>query len=230
MSTLVLTLAGVMQSWGAESRFTRRTTETAPTKSGVIGLLAAAQGRRRTDPIEDLLSLRFGVRVDQPGQVVRDFHTAHREQEAMPLSQRYYLTDAVFLAALEGEPDLIQALAEAVRRPHFLPYLGRRSCPPSRPLFTAVRPGLLEQVLASEPWQATSWGRSLIAGPYVLLETIMDAGPGEPTRDRPRDQPVSFDPQRRQHALRSVVRSQVRISTGTAQDRPHDPMALLGEA
>ena len=76
MTVLLLRLAGPLQSWGVKSRFTVRATELAPTKSGIIGMLAAAVGRRRTDPIEDLLSLRFGVRKDQPGRVIRDFHTA----------------------------------------------------------------------------------------------------------------------------------------------------------
>ncbi len=63
---LVLRLAGPMQSWGGRSQFNRRDTLTEPTKSGLIGLLAAAQGRRRQDSIEDLLGLTFGVRTDQP--------------------------------------------------------------------------------------------------------------------------------------------------------------------
>ena len=54
MTVLLLRLAGPMQAWGVKSRFTVRSTELAPTKSGVIGMLAAATGRRRTDPIEDL--------------------------------------------------------------------------------------------------------------------------------------------------------------------------------
>ena len=62
MTVLLLRLAGPMQAWGVQSRFTDRRTERAPSKSGVIGMLAAAVGRRRTDPIEDLLTLRFGVR------------------------------------------------------------------------------------------------------------------------------------------------------------------------
>ena len=51
-SVLVLRLAGPMQSWGVSSQFVHRATETFPTKSGLVGLLAAAQGRRRCDPIE----------------------------------------------------------------------------------------------------------------------------------------------------------------------------------
>lgn len=51
-----------MQSWGGRSQFNRRDTVGEPTKSGLIGLLAAAQGRRRQDSIEDLLGLTFGHR------------------------------------------------------------------------------------------------------------------------------------------------------------------------
>lgn len=78
MSVLLMQLAGPLQSWGASSRFARRSTEPAPTKSGVIGLLAAALGRARSADLTDLAALRFGVRVDQRGTPLRDFHTAHR--------------------------------------------------------------------------------------------------------------------------------------------------------
>ena len=49
MSTLLLRLAAPLQSWGASSKFGRRATEREPTKSGVIGLVAAALGIRRTE-------------------------------------------------------------------------------------------------------------------------------------------------------------------------------------
>src|SRR5690606_19400754 len=74
-STIVLRLAGPLTSWGSASQFNRRDTDNEPTKSAVIGLLAAADGRRREDSIEDLLELRFGVRVDQSGSLLRDYHT-----------------------------------------------------------------------------------------------------------------------------------------------------------
>ena len=81
MTVVAFRLAGPLQSWGSRSRFVRRETEKAPTKSGVLGLVAAAKGIRRTDPLESLLGLRFGVRVDQPGQLVRDFQTAQRPKK-----------------------------------------------------------------------------------------------------------------------------------------------------
>ena len=65
MSVLLLQLAGPLQSWGDSSRFVRRETRNEPTKSGVIGMLASAQGRNREDSIEDLLGLSFGVRIEQ---------------------------------------------------------------------------------------------------------------------------------------------------------------------
>ena len=146
---LVLRLAGPLQSWGSSSRFTRRSTEAFPTKSGIVGLLAAAQGRRRTDPIEDLAELRMAVRIDQPGELLRDFHTAHRGKTAMPLSDRFYWSDAVFAAFVEGPDGLIDALANAIRRPAFPLYLGRRACPPALPLFLAVESDPIWEVVRS---------------------------------------------------------------------------------
>ncbi|MDR2379618.1 MAG: type I-E CRISPR-associated protein Cas5/CasD, partial [Bifidobacteriaceae bacterium] len=74
-STLVLRLAGPLQAWGGPSQGNRRETANAPSKSGVVGLLAAACGTRRSGPIDDLLGLKLGVRIDRPGTVLRDFHT-----------------------------------------------------------------------------------------------------------------------------------------------------------
>ena len=42
MSVLLIRLKGPMQSWGSRSRFSLRSTEPYPTKSGVIGMIAAA--------------------------------------------------------------------------------------------------------------------------------------------------------------------------------------------
>ena len=47
MPTLLLGLAGPLQSWGTTSRFDRRETDLEPSKSGVLGLVCAALGRDR---------------------------------------------------------------------------------------------------------------------------------------------------------------------------------------
>jgi CRISPR system Cascade subunit CasD len=228
MSVLALQLAGPLQSWGAGARYARRTTEAAPTKSGVLGLLAAAQGRERTCDLTDLAALRFGVRIDQPGERVRDYQTARHFDtgKSMPVSERFYLADAVFVAAVEGEDATIHQLYEALRAPRFLPYLGRRSCPPSRPVELGIRHGQsLEDVLKSEPWQASSWTQQRYLGESIELEIIIEATPeGAPT-DQLRDQPLSFDPVHRRFAYRGLKHTHVSLALRPRPD--HDPIAVL---
>jgi CRISPR system Cascade subunit CasD len=77
-----------MQSWGSDSNFEFRRTNREPTKSGVIGMIAASMGRRRDESLDDLASLRFGVRVDQPGRVERDFHMVHKDKKTSYLTYR----------------------------------------------------------------------------------------------------------------------------------------------
>lgn len=232
MSVLTLQLAGPLQAWGASARFARRTTEHAPTKSGVVGLLAAALGRRRSDDIADLAALRFGVRVDQRGTLVRDYQTAHHFEtgDSMPVSERFYLADAVFVAVLEGDGDLIDRIHDAVRSPTFLPYLGRRSCPPSRPVELAVHHDqTLDERLQDEPWRAAPWHQRRNRAPRVTLETIVEGNGGGGRVDTLRDQPLSFDPRHRRYALRGVHHRRVEIPAPTARRalHDHDPTAVL---
>ncbi|MCZ7474704.1 type I-E CRISPR-associated protein Cas5/CasD [Micromonospora sp. WMMC273] len=232
MSVLLMRLAGPLQSWGSSSRFARRGTEVAPTKSGVLGLLAAAKGIRRTEPLTELLGLEFGVRLDQPGQILRDFQTARSldGRQSAPLTYRFYLSDAVFLAAVAGEQELLSGLAEALARPHFPLYLGRRSCPPDGPISLGVHDVALDDALAEWPWLASQWYQRRAAR-TVRLEIIRDARAGEPISETVPDEPVSFDPAHRQHTWRSVIRRHVDVRndlTERAAVPEHDPLSLLG--
>lgn len=237
MTVLLLRLAGPLQSWGTGSRFVRRNTDRAPSKSGVIGLLAAAAGRRRTDPIEDLAALRFGVRVDQPGHVERDFQTARPVDGSapLPLSYRFYLADAVFLAAVEGDAQFLTTLHDALRRPVFPLYLGRRSCPPASPFELWLRDESLDEVLSSFAWQASKRVQRDHRAATVTLDTAVDAPHGEPADGETylvQDAPLTFAPQHRQHGWRTVVPGRVTIPNPTFTPSPvdddHDPTALLG--
>jgi CRISPR system Cascade subunit CasD len=229
MTVLLLRLAGPMQSWGSDSRFSRRDTLRYPTKSGVLGLLAAAKGLRRTDSIEDLLGLRFGVRVDQPGRVMSDFHTAHnwRTGASMPLSTRYYLADAVFLAGVEGEPQLLESLHEALLRPRFLLFLGRRSCPASGRVTLGVHDGPLEPVLRETAWQASGWYRRQ-QGRSVPLPLYLDAGVEAGSADLIRDAPISFDPRRRAHGWRRVANEVITVENPAGRESGVDFFAAIG--
>lgn len=88
---LLVRLAAPLQSWGVGSRFTYRDSHSRPTKSGVLGLCAAALGRDRRDDIGDLVGLRFGVRADRPGTPMRDYHTIGGG--TYPLRPRDLITD-----------------------------------------------------------------------------------------------------------------------------------------
>ena len=125
MATLLLRLAAPLQSWGADSKFETRKTNREPTKSGVIGLLAAALGLRRDDAagLARLNGLHFAVRADREGSLLVDFHTANREEDrkkgkAPYVTYRHYLQDAVFLVGLESEDTaLLQELETALKHP-----------------------------------------------------------------------------------------------------------------
>jgi CRISPR system Cascade subunit CasD len=235
MTVLLLRLAAPLQAWGAASRFAHRHTEIAPTKSGVLGMLAAAKGIRRTEPLTELLGLGFGVRVDQPGQVIRDFQTARRldTNAPMPLTYRYYLSDACFLAAVEGDDAVLHGLHDALTRPHFPLYLGRRSCPPAGQVSLGVHGGSVVEALARWDWQASRWHQRK-APPRVTLQIMRDATPGEDDAWLIRDHPVTYDPAYRQHEWRAVVRTSTQVDNPSAMVTfagvadPHDPLAPLG--
>ncbi|MDT0433313.1 MULTISPECIES: type I-E CRISPR-associated protein Cas5/CasD [Streptomyces] len=226
MTVLLLRLAGPLQSWGSAGRFVRRTTENAPTKSGVLGLLAAAEGRPRHSDLSDLAALRFGVRIDQPGARIRDFQTARHADTgtAKPLSERYYLCDAVFLAGVEGEVTLLRRLHQAVGAPRFLPYLGRRSCPPARPLLLpqSLTDQPLDTALRTAPWLASARFRvrGAPSDPPEGLDILIDCPPADLPDHTQRDHPISFSPHHRQYALRGVQ------ALSTPQPA-HDPTARL---
>lgn len=229
-----------MQSWGSSSRFTRRSTEAFPTKSALVGLLAAAQGRRRVDPIEDLAQLRVAVRVDQPGQLLRDFHTAHRGEVSMPLSDRFYWADAAFGAFIEGPDELIEALAQAIARPIFPLYLGRRACPPTMPLRLAVHDGAAWDALQTTPWLAAKFYQRKHKEARVSLRVVADQGiiplkAGTAYQHTLQDMPISFDSQHRRYSLRTIEETRIKVENPEfvpvkPQPMPglsHDPMEVL---
>ncbi|MEV7177767.1 type I-E CRISPR-associated protein Cas5/CasD [Kitasatospora sp. NPDC093679] len=161
---VLLHLSGPLQSWGGPKGGRVRGTHPVPTRSGVTGMLAAALGRPRGADVGDLEELVHRVRVDRPGVRVRDFQTVggglpaertvvtangKRRGEAL-LFDSWYLADAAFTVAVTGPGETIRAVAQALRRPVFPPYLGRRSCPPATPVLIAERDDV-EVLLAGMP-------------------------------------------------------------------------------
>ena len=170
MGTLLLRLEGPMQSWGTTSRFDQLDTGKEPSKSGVIGLLAAALGYDREDwkNVEPLTQLIMGVRHDRPGILKRDYQTAGcaapkeiiRANGTLSdegvVSERFYLSDACFLVGLEGsDSGLLERAHDALRNPEWPLALGRKSYVPSEPVW--LPDGLrkdenLKEALMKYPW------------------------------------------------------------------------------
>ena len=170
MPTLLLRLVGPMQSWGTTSRFDQRDTGKEPSKSGVIGLVAAALGidRENWTDLEPLTHLSMGVRHDRPGVPRRDYQTAGCAETDSVIkadgtlskdgivSQRFYLADAAFLVGLEGEDrtGLLERIHSALRNPVWPLALGRKSYVPSESIW--MEKGLyhtpLEEALRQCPW------------------------------------------------------------------------------
>lgn len=160
MPTLLLRLQAPMQSWGSRSRFDDRDTEQEPTKSGVLGLIAAALGVPRDNwtDLEPLTRLRFGVRVDREGVPRTDYHTAQEGRDTA-VTHRHYLADAAFLVGLEGDAKLLQRIENAVRNPFWTLFLGRKSFLPACPLFfeqSGLREAPLEDALHGHPLLTSS--------------------------------------------------------------------------
>ncbi len=183
-----------MQSWGTQSRFRYRDTGMEPSKSGVIGLLCAALGRHRSSAVIDLASLSMGVRVDREGSLQLDFHTAGAGYDRGGtgiVSRRYYLADASFLVAIEGDEKLLERLDEALLRPVWQLCLGRKAFVPSRdvrasieqPGSSALQPGSIRDVLASWPARRRREDAPL----RLVLE-----GEGEGATEARSDVPLSF--------------------------------------
>lgn len=219
---LALLLDGPLQSWGHASRFDRRTSAMHPTRSGVLGLIAAAMGIDKHSPGESEQLRRLGpIRVTtvtlgrqgQSGEPIpmrrlEDYHTVTGirrasgkvEKDATVQTYRHYLLDARFGVLLEGPMTLLEEVATALRDPKWGVWFGRKSCVPARP------------VLAAGPDQRSSVWVDLLRRaelPVTLKEEdfdrVTEVSPDEPGADRLDDVPLSYGaPVGNRHAPRWI--------------------------
>lgn len=190
MPTLLLRLAGPMQSWGTTSRFDQRDTGKEPSKSGVVGLLAAALGIDRaawTEEMQALAALTMGVRHDRPGVLKRDYQTAQNIISAgrskvheTAVTTRDYLADATFLVGLAGtDRGLLERAHAALQNPAWPLALGRKSYVPAESLWLddGVVDAPLLPALAARPWlTALRRGESMPERLLVSLESTDGSG------------------------------------------------------
>ena len=218
-STLLLRLAGPMQSWGTRSRFSERDTDMEPSKSGVIGLLCAALGRPRSESVDDLAALRMGVRVDFEGSRSVDYQTAGAGLGVMRssgtlsknpvVSTRHYLAGADFLVGLETEDvSVLEELDAALQAPVWQLFLGRKAYVPAVPVHLpggGLRRGTgLVSALKTEPRPGA--GSELPGGGShpSRLRLVLDVRPGM-SADVRMDQPLGAAFETRQFGPRHVA-------------------------
>jgi len=158
MRFLLFTLYAPMGSFGEIAVGERRMSWARPGRSAILGLVAAAQGIEREDEAAHRTletSFYYAVRTDAPGRPLIDYHTAQtpkarkgrtfttRREELETddlntvLSSREWRADSCFTIALWLRPKApvdLDEIANALRYPRFVLYVGRKSAPPGLPL------------------------------------------------------------------------------------------------
>jgi len=160
---LMLQLYGIMSSWGEIAVGVMRPSANHPSRSALLGLLAAAIGINRDDDERQRIlrqSVRFAVRLDSSPLMMRDYHTVQsvaasnlkgwnvvtRKQELESVanskrgtivSTREYFSDGVYTIAVWLTPESqysLDTLKHALLRPYYTLYFGRKSCVPALPV------------------------------------------------------------------------------------------------
>ena len=214
-----------------------------PSKSAVIGMIAAACGYRRDDDenIRRLNQLHFAVRVDQPGEIAKDYQTAQRrvedrrpEPKDTYITPRYYLEDALFLVAVGHEDDdWIDEIVEALQHPYFPLYMGRRSYPVPADFFIGCASTDVITALRQQPWLAPSWyqrkhGKTELISLYLYADACLIP---ERKGDHRRDYVDSFSWDGRRYRLRQESKDLISIDNSSYKDEKmeHDAFAMVEE-
>ncbi|EGW22009.1 type I-E CRISPR-associated protein Cas5/CasD [Methylobacter tundripaludum] len=200
---LIIKLQGAMQAWGGHTYEDYRPSLIFPTRSGIVGLLGACLGIERED-IKALKALdksfQLTVRTNKRKisqrestedkfvsmQKITDFHTVQhaRKVDGKPrpeaiVSRREYLCDAEFTLAMAFVKDAdygLEQVKQAIQKPVYTPFLGRRSCPIQSRLYEAIVNAENAQaaLIKVEPYHGT-----------LYSEIELDGGTPMMTRDQP---------------------------------------------
>ena len=160
MEHLTFRLYGPMASWGEIAVGESRHTDYYPSKSAIIGLLGAALGlRREEEEAHQNLANAYlqATKVLRSGQLLKDYHTAQapdsagkfryrtrrdeivkgRDRLGTVLSSREFLSDSHAVVSIRPGSKAnwsLSELAEALTKPKFHLYLGRKAFPLAAPL------------------------------------------------------------------------------------------------
>ena len=156
---VVFTLVAPIGAFGDLAGHEWRGSAAWPSRSTVLGLVGAVLGVRRDDTAgqKSLTRWHVAVAVLSRGLPFRDFHTVQTVPTARVkrpgarrdalnalgvgdnpvITWRGYRCDCAFGVALWGG-DGASKVREALERPHFTPYMGRKSCPLAAPMAPRV--------------------------------------------------------------------------------------------
>jgi len=185
---LIIKLQGSMQAWGSHTYEDYRPSHIFPTRSAIVGLLAACLGIDREDIVKrEALNnslTRLTVRAD-PRYIehkktplkmhkITDFHTVQNARKVdgafrkdAVVSRREYLCDAEFSVAMVFDKERgysLDEITQAIKKPYFTPFLGRKSCPLQRPLYeaTVTADNAQTALLDIMPMQGTLYSEELL--------------------------------------------------------------------
>lgn len=206
---LGLLLDGPLQSWGYASRFDRRSTALHPTRSGVLGLAAAALGidkyaegeEQRIASFESLRLTSFTLPrrsrrgADLEMRRLEDYHTVtgirrasgKLDREATVQTYRQYLLDSRFGVLVEGSSALLEEISSALLDPKWGLWLGRKCCIPASPV-----------LVAAPDTRTATWSALLRRAGYDGSEPegqfdhVVEVSPTEPGADMIEDSPLAF--------------------------------------
>lgn len=238
MKTLLLKFSGPLQSWGTDSHFETRQTDRYPSKSGVIGMIAACLGYQRDEDekIQGLNNLDFGVRIDQVGDSIKDYHTAKKYKsngtlERTYVTNRYYLQDAIFVVAIGHEDEqFINKIEKGLKNPYFQPFMGRKSLPLSADFFIDSCEMTVVDSLKNLPWQAKNWYKKINSNKLIAY-VDSDLVTNKPIKMR-RDKVRSFSQKNRSFDFRGEVRLIINLQNDELLEEDfleeHDAFNALG--
>jgi CRISPR system Cascade subunit CasD len=165
MKYCVFQLFAPLVSWGDIAIGIERRSFSHPTKTAIVGLIAAAIGIKREEEeknklLADLIGV--GIKLIHQGVMIRDFHTAQipasdkkvryysrkDEMTVNPdkietvLSRREYCCDSLAIVAIwlknEHSGFTIDQIKTQIAVPYYHIYCGRKSCPPALPLCPTI--------------------------------------------------------------------------------------------
>lgn len=181
MTTTVARLSGPLTSWGGPARMEQRFTEDEPTYSALVGLLAAAAGISRDEPLPPwILNAPRAVRVDRPGRLLEDFHTVN----PLPVDPYRWVRGTGRTGSDDWGPDSVER--EQVRaadgkarsgKMRFQPVVTRRFYRADASYLAMFDDpdGQVAQVLAAPRWQLYAGRKACVLSFPFLLATVPDS-------------------------------------------------------